>query len=178
MDNKKIDLAKELGLSGDYKNFTLDGKAYVLRKPTAMESIEIEDKNIELEGSIDMYGYIQDILKFITPKLKIEDVIEKKDNIIVIGDKTLHFEKVGIEQGFKTILATSKIDTNSNGERVMKLNRHGAIKKIIEFAHAEDESITLNSFKTKDELNQLLEKFQELVDASKAMEVYDTFQSI
>lgn len=178
MDNKKIDLVKELGLNGDYKSFTLAGENYVLRKPTAMESIELEDKNIEIEGSIDMYGYIKDILKFITPQLTMEDVIEKKDNLIVIGDKTLHFNNVTIEQGFKTILATSEIGTNSSGEKVMKLNRHGAIKKIIELAHAEDEAITINSFTTKDELNAILDKFQALFDASKAMEVYNTFQSI
>lgn len=175
---KNIDIAKELGLNSDYKSFKLGDNNYVMRKPTAMEHIELEDRNAELDGRVDVYGFISDILKFVSPQIEMSDVIEKKDSVIVVGDKTLHFNNVTIEQGFKTILSTSKLDKNSDGEKVMKLNRHETIKKIIELAHKEDESITLDCFKTKDELNEILEKFQALFDVDKAMEVYNTFQSI
>lgn len=173
-----IDIAKELGLNKDYTSFKLGDKHYIMRKPTAMEAIELEDRNAELDGKVDIYGYISDILKFVSPQISINDVIKQKDSVIVVGEHTLHFNKVTIEQGFKTILSTSKIGTNSDGEKVMKLNRHETIKKIIELAHKEDESITLDCFKTKDELNEILEKFQALFDIEQAMEVYNTFQSI
>lgn len=172
-----MDIKKELQLSNDYVNLELNGQQYVMRKPTAMESIEIEDRNVEIEGNIDMYGYILDILKFITPKIDINDVIIRKDDIMIIGDKTLNINNITPKQGFRIILSTSKIGKNSNGEKVFKLNRSEAIKKIVDLIHKENEDITIKSFKTKDELNLILEKFQELFDVDNAMKVYNTFQN-
>ena len=95
-----IDIAKELGLNKDYTSFKLGDKNYIMRKPTAMEAIELEDRNAELDGKVDIYGYISDILKFVSPQISINDVIKQKDSVIVVGEHTLHFNKVTIEQGF------------------------------------------------------------------------------
>lgn len=174
------DLVKELGLNGDYIPLTVNDKQYVLRRPTAMEEIELQDDNVEIEGNVDVYGYIMGILKFITPQININEVIIKNGDSIVIGDKTVYFKDIKVEDAFKIILSTSKVGLNSNGDRVMKINQSEAIRKII--ANSDKDATTkkpmveISDFKTKKELSSILEKFQSLFDVDGAMMIYTTFQ--
>ncbi|MGL4454094.1 MAG: hypothetical protein ACRCVJ_16500 [Clostridium sp.] len=173
------DIIKEHGLGNDYKQINLNGKIYILRRPTAMQEIELQDNNVDIDGNVDVYGYIKGILKFVTPEIEIKDVVKKLDDTIIVGDKTISFKNLKIEDAFRIILSTSKAGKNSNGERVMKLNQSEAIKKIIEYSDkGEDKKplISINDFKKSKELSEVLQKFQELFDVEGAMNIYSTFQ--
>lgn len=169
------DLVKELGIKDGYSNVKLNDKFYLLRRPTAIEEIDMQDNNITIEGEIDLFGYIKDILKFVSPKMDMEDIVIKKDNKIVVGDKTLTFDKLSAEEGLKILLRTQKVGLNSDGKKVAKINQGETIRRIIECCD-EHENVKIDDFKTKSELNELFEKFSDLIDINGAMMLFETFQ--
>lgn len=169
-----MDLVKEIGANQDgYVNIKLNDKFYVMRKPTAMEEIDLQDNNVTIEGEIDLYGYIKDILKLITPQVEIKDIVKKLSNSFVVGDKTLTFDNIKVEEALKILLKSQKTKVNSDGERVACINQGETIRRIIKIC---DETIDINEFKTKAELTEILEKFGELFDIEGAMVVFNTFQ--
>lgn len=171
MDKKK-NLTEELGLTEGYKNLVINGKNYVLRVPSAIEQIRLEDDSSDLNGNMDTYTYIEGILKLVSPELQIKNVVIRKSNEIKTGNITLSFSKLTPEKAFKIILNGSKVGLDSNGETVMKVNQAGMLEDI--FANS-DEKTKIGSA-TKNDLKEILKQFQELFDVEGAMKVYDTFQ--
>lgn len=169
-----MDLVKVTGANQDgYVNIKLNDKFYIMRRPTAMEEIDIQDNNVTIEGEIDLYGYIKDILKLITPQIEMKDIVKKISNSFTVGEKTLTFDNTKAEDALKILLKSQKTKVNSDGERVACINQGETIRKIVEIC---DETISINDFKTKKELTEILEKFGGLFDIDGALTVFDTFQ--
>ena len=173
MENK--DLVKELGIKDGYVNIKLNDKFYIMRRPTALEEIDIQDNNVSVDGEVDIYGYISDILKFVSPKITMKDIVKKISNKIVVGDKTLTFEKLTAEDGLRVLLNSQKVGVNSEGQRVTKINQGQTVRKIVGLCD-EHETIKIDDFKTKQELNDIFNGFSEIVDVTGAMTLFETFQ--
>jgi len=139
-----------------------------------MEQIGIEDNSLDVNGSIDIFTYIKDITKFVSPKIEIKDMVERVTDEIVLDNCILTFKELSIENAFKIILKGLKVGKNSNGELVMKPNQQESIMNIIKNSDNKD-MIDINKL-TRRELKKIFEEFQQIYNVEGAMKLYDTFQ--
>lgn len=77
----------------------IKGKDYNFLKPTAVELIEIEDKSINPNGTINVKLFNDSVLKLVSAKLSADDLVEFKPQEVELssGDK-LSLPEVGYDK--------------------------------------------------------------------------------
>ncbi|MGL5049616.1 MAG: hypothetical protein ACRC6E_03170 [Fusobacteriaceae bacterium] len=173
-DKKKVGYVESMGLDkATYIDIEVNGKPCAMRKPSAMKQIEMEDKNVTIEGEVDMVGYISDVCGLVYPKITLEDVVSRISSALVVGEKELVFENISALKVFEIAMSGAKMVKDKNGNPVMKINQAGMFKEII--ANTDEVKYKEEEFTYK-EIKDIVAKFQELFDVTGAMNIYSTFQ--
>lgn len=143
----------------------IKGKKVNFLKPRAVDLIEVEDKCIGLDGSLDFNKYATEMLKLVSPTLKIEDFVKSEAGEVVLttGD-TVSVPEIGYD----------------NWQNVIKeMGGFSRVKMAKEALKASGVSgeITLDGFKYED-IDSLAMAFFKLYDSSELTEVIEEISNV
>lgn len=143
----------------------IKGKKVNFLKPRAVDLIEVEDKCIGLDGSLDFNKYATEMLKLVSPTLKIEDFIKSEPSEVVLssGD-TILIPEIGYDNWQNAI--------KEIGEFSRVKMAKGALR-----ASGVSGEITLDGFKYED-IDGLAMAFFKLYDSSELTEVVEKISDV
>jgi hypothetical protein len=158
-----------------YMDFMVGTSELAMRIPSTREIIKMESKNTTLDGGVDIAGYIGDICKLIIPQNDINSICKVPSEIdIAIGERNITLKGITAEKSLQIIAESAKIekDPKDPSNVILRPNTEGMIDSILALS---EEKIDIDDLKYK-EVMQIPDLFQEKIEVSTLMDVYNFFQ--
>ncbi len=139
----------------------IKGKKLNFLKPRAVDLIEVEDKCIDMDGSLDFNRYASEMLKLVSPTLKLEDFIKSntQDVIISTGD-TVSLPEIGYENWQKEIKEIGGFSRVKLAKCALRASGVSGEITLDGFKYEDIDSLAMAFFKLYDssELNAVIEE--------------------
>ena len=160
---------------GKFIDITVGTSELAMRVPSTREIIRLESRNTTIDGNVDIVKYIEDICEFIVPKKGINDLCEVPNEIeINLGEKNIILKGITAKKALSIVSDSAKVEKDPKDETniILRPNTEGMLDAILSLA---EEKIDINELKYK-EVMQIPNIFQEKIEVSTLIEVYNIFQ--
>lgn len=144
----------------DRMTIKIKGQEYICIKPAAVDIMRAEDIMMNTDGTVNMYLFQREMLKLVTKKVNIDDVVENVGQVV----NGLDMSKIP----YRTWLEISPLSRVKNGT-----GRIDAVETVLSILDT-DKVFNIREM-TKDEIDEIYEGILSAYDVD---EVFDVIESI
>lgn len=126
---------------------TIRDKEYSFLKPTAVDIIEIEDKNMDSSGSLNIVAYNKDLLSLVSRDLKADDFVKfNKQEIEMSNGETIILPEIGYERWAKEVVEIGAFSRAKLAKRALAATGLTGDISLAEFKYNDIDGLALAFF--------------------------------